>query len=123
MKPEHHIAKPTILVVDDQPEQLGALFAELQLNGYSLQVSRNSAETFKILTRFQPDIILLDVKLPDTDGFEVCLRLKRDEELCNIPVLRRSFQGIRLARRKPIPTIWAGPWRGSNGGISPTYWN
>ena len=87
MKQEHHIEKPTILVVDDQPEQLGALFAELQLNGYSLLISRSSAETFKILTRFQPDIILLDVRLPDTDGFEVCRRLKRDEELRNIPVL------------------------------------
>ncbi len=87
MKQEHHIEKPTILVVDDQPEQLGALFAELQMNGYSLLISRNSAETFKILTRFQPDIILLDVRLPDTDGFEVCRRLKRDEELRNIPVL------------------------------------
>ena len=74
-------------MVDDQPEQLGALFAELQLNGYSLLISRNSAEAFKILTRFQPDIILMDVRLPDTDGFEVCRRLKRDEGLRNIPVL------------------------------------
>ncbi len=87
MKPEHLIAKPTILIVDDQPEHLSALFAELQLNGYSLLVSRNGAEAFKVLSRFQPDIILMDVRLPDTDGFDVCRRLKRDEALRNIPVL------------------------------------
>jgi CheY-like chemotaxis protein len=87
MKPEHHITKPTILVVDDHPEQLSALFTELQLNGYSLLVSQNGAEAFKIFKRVQPDIILLDVRLPDMDGFEICRRLKQDEALCNIPVL------------------------------------
>ncbi len=87
MKPEHHITKPTILVVDDHPEQLSALFTELQLNGYSLLVSQNGAEAFKIFKRVQPGIILLDVRLPDMDGFEICRRLKQDEALCNIPVL------------------------------------
>ena len=90
MTPEHHITKPTILVVDDHPEQLSALFTELQFNGYSLLVSQNGAESFKILSRIQPDIILLDVRLPDMDGFEICRRLKQDEVMRHIPVLFTS---------------------------------
>jgi len=87
MKPEHHITKPTILVIDDHPEELSALFTELQLNGYSLLVSQNGAESFKIISRILPDIILLDVRLPDMDGFEVCRRLKQNKILYHIPVL------------------------------------
>lgn len=87
MESEHHLTKPTILVVDDHPEQLSALFTELQFKGYSLLVSQNGKETFKILTQIQPDIILLDVRLPDMDGFEICRQMKQDTNLCNIPVL------------------------------------
>ncbi len=87
MKQDHHITRPTILVVDDHPEQLSALFTELQLNGYSLLIAQNGAEAFRILGKIQPDMIVLDVRLPDMDGFEICRQLKQSGNGCEIPVL------------------------------------
>lgn len=87
MQAQHHIMKPTILVVDDHPEQMTALFTALQQAGYSLLIAKRGAEVLQLLTRVQPDLILLDVQLPDLDGFEVCRRLKQNDTVRQIPVL------------------------------------
>lgn len=87
MQPHYQLTKPTVLVVDDHPEHLKALFTELQHNGYSLLIAQNGTETLELLTLVQPDVILLDVKLPDMDGFEICRRLKQIDMVREIPVI------------------------------------
>ena len=69
--------KGTILVVDDEPANLGVLFEYLQDAGFKVLVAENGRSALERVERTQPDIILLDVKMPDIDGFEV-YRLMRE---------------------------------------------
>ena len=81
------LGKPYVLVVDDQPEQLGALLKALQSAGYNLLIAQSGGEALQLLAQVQPDVILLDVTLPDMDGFDICRQLKGSQALRDIPVL------------------------------------
>ena len=80
-------SKKTILIVDDEPTTLdlfeGFLFAE----GYHLIFAESGPETLARLEEIAPDVILLDVMMPEMDGFEVCRRLKADERWRYIPII------------------------------------
>jgi len=79
--------KGMILVVDDIPENIKILGEILKNQGYSIAVATNGQETFEILDHQLPDLILLDIMLPDIDGFEICKRLKQNKKTWGIPVI------------------------------------
>jgi phosphoserine phosphatase RsbU/P len=66
----------TILVVDDSPVNLQVLVRTLQSSGHRILAARSGRAAIDIATRAKPDLILLDVMMPDMDGFEVCRTLK-----------------------------------------------
>ncbi len=66
----------TILVVDDSPMNLQVLVRTLQSSGHRILAARSGRAAIDIATRARPDLILLDVMMPDMDGFEVCRLLK-----------------------------------------------
>jgi len=71
-------ATPTILVVDDE-EQVRSFFLRLlEDEGYRVEVAGDGPGALAAVARHAPDVVLLDVRLPELDGFEVCRRLKRD---------------------------------------------
>ncbi|MDA3906613.1 MAG: response regulator [Bacteroidales bacterium] len=78
---------PIILLVDDIPENIQLLGAILKNQGYSFALTTSGKETYKLLEKVTPDIILLDVMLPDEDGFKICKNLKNIESTKDIPVL------------------------------------
>ena len=80
-------SKGLILAVDDNPENLGVLFEYLDLAGFSVLLVQNGENALMQAEDKQPDIILLDIMMPDLDGFEVCRRLKANETTKNIPVI------------------------------------
>ena len=69
---------PQILLVDDNPTNLQVLYQTLDGHGYRLLAARNGKDALAIAERAAPDLILLDVMMPDIDGFETCARLKAD---------------------------------------------
>jgi DNA-binding NtrC family response regulator len=69
---------PQILMVDDNATNLQVLYQTLEGNGYRLLAARNGKDAISIAHRALPDLILLDVMMPDMDGFETCARLKAD---------------------------------------------
>ena len=75
-----------LLVVDDQPINIQVMH---QLFGADCQVfmATNGARALSVCKDKRPDLVLLDVVMPDMDGFEVCRRLKADHTLCHIPVV------------------------------------
>ena len=77
----------TILAVDDKIENLKILIKYLEDSGFELMVAQGGEEAFKHLDRVIPDVILLDVLMPDMDGFEVCRRLKKNPATKDIPVI------------------------------------
>ncbi len=80
-------AKPTILVVDDTPDNI-TLLCSLLGEQYKNKVATNGEKALKIAaTAPQPDLILLDIMMPDMDGYEVCRRLKADPSTAHIPII------------------------------------
>ncbi len=76
-----------ILIVDDTPANIQTLTAILKANGYQISVATNGKQALDVLARVHPDLILLDVMMPEMDGYETCRRLKADEQLSQIPVI------------------------------------
>ena len=79
--------KSTILIVDDQPDNLELLVQILKDAGYDTRPTLNGQVALGAVEYTQPDLILLDIRMPDMDGFEVCKRLKALPQSRNIPVI------------------------------------
>lgn len=85
MNPE--TSKPLILIVDDTPTNIQVL-AENLINDYRIKVAGTGEAALEaIALHGPPDLILLDVMMPEMDGYEVCRRLKSDSATCSIPVI------------------------------------
>ena len=78
MKPDK-VHAPQILLVDDNSTNLQVLYQTLEGHGYRLLAARSGKDAVAIAQRAVPDLILLDVMMPEMDGFETCARLKADE--------------------------------------------
>ena len=76
-----------ILIVDDNPSNRKMLEIILNKSGYDTISLEDGKETIKKTAEIQPDLILLDVMMPGTDGFEVCEQLKSAKETKDIPVI------------------------------------
>ena len=80
-------SQTTILIVDDNPANVGVLFESLQREGFKVLVAQDGASALTRVQRIQPDIILLDVVMPDIDGFETCRLLKAQPLLQDTPII------------------------------------
>ncbi|MGA3007957.1 MAG: response regulator, partial [Opitutaceae bacterium] len=78
---------PKILVVDDQPINVQLLKRKLEREGIKVSAAYTGQEALDSVQQEQPDLILLDVMMPDMDGIEVCQRLQEKEETRSIPVI------------------------------------
>ncbi len=76
-----------ILIVDDTPANLDVLSETLSIVGYDVAIATTGERALKQVERKSPDLILLDITMPDMDGFEVCKRLKANPTTRNIPVI------------------------------------
>jgi DNA-binding response OmpR family regulator len=79
-----------ILVVEDTPANIQTLSTILKQEGYQISVATNGRQALQVLERVRPDLILLDIMMPEMDGFEVLRRLKEDARLRHVPVIMIS---------------------------------
>jgi PAS domain S-box-containing protein len=79
--------KGTILLVDDIPDNLQLLSELLLISNYTVRRVTSGKMALKTIKVKAPDVILLDIKMPEMDGYEVCQALKTDQKLCDIPVI------------------------------------
>jgi DNA-binding NtrC family response regulator len=91
---------PQILLVDDNPTNLQVLYQTLEGNGYRLLAARSGKDAISIAERAVPDLILLDVMMPDMDGFETCTRLKlnartRESAIIFLSALTEAREKVR----------------------------
>lgn len=77
----------TILIVDDKPANLQLLSQILESHGHEVRSAKNGAQALKSTMVEVPDLILLDIRMPDLDGFAVCRKLKENPFTQNIPVI------------------------------------
>lgn len=86
-----------ILAVDDDPLILEVLRKILAQAHFEVLGASNAAEALKSCAQTKPDLILLDVNLPDAKGIDVCLRIKEDDRLKHIPVLLITGEALDAA--------------------------
>lgn len=79
--------KQKILVVDDTPANVSLLTKILSNHGYKVRVALSGKLALQSVQASPADLILLDIKMPDMDGYEVCRQLKASEQTCSIPVI------------------------------------
>lgn len=99
------MATPKILVVDDQPINVQLLKRKLEREGMSVATSYSGREALDLVKADKPDLILLDVMMPEMDGIEVCQRLQADKETKAIPVI---FITARTSKEGKIEGLGVG---------------
>jgi DNA-binding response OmpR family regulator len=78
---------PFVVIVDDVVDNVRLLHHCLKDEGYSFAVARNAAELFQVMETRSPTLVLLDVMLPDLDGFSILKRLRADARWSDLPVI------------------------------------
>src|SRR6202040_930251 len=76
-----------VLVVDDEEQNRTLLHDPLEACGYEVTEAENGMQALQKIAEHPPDVILLDVMMPQMDGFEVCRRLKTDAKTAHLPIL------------------------------------
>ncbi|HEY9805126.1 MAG TPA: EAL domain-containing protein [Candidatus Obscuribacterales bacterium] len=93
-----------ILVIDDIPENLRLLATILVKEGYNVRKALNGSMALTAVQTVPPDLILLDIMMPDMDGYEVCHRLKADPQTAKIPIIFLSALSEGLDKAKAFET-------------------
>ncbi len=110
--------KPTILVVDDDPETVLALTVRLEASGYSVVRAGDGASAISAAHSQSPALIVLDLGLPDGDGYKVMEKLKSSGKTASIPIIvltardphRNQEHSYNIGAfdffQKPVPDKW-----------------
>lgn len=93
------MAKKRILLVDDEPNVLKLLGKRLEFNNYEVATAQNGKEGITKALEWKPDLIVLDLLMPDMDGVQVCNQLKANQATCGIPVVMLTAAGIENAEK------------------------
>jgi len=80
-------SKRTIMVVDDNPDLVEIVRLTLESKGFNVRCAYNGQELFTGLEELKPDLIILDIMMPEMDGLKVLTRLKGDPGTASIPVI------------------------------------
>ena len=89
-----------ILVVEDEDNIALALEHLMRREGYRLARVANGAEALGAITRDHPDLVLLDVMLPEVSGYEICQSVRMDPALSDVKILMMTARGNTVERRK-----------------------
>jgi DNA-binding response OmpR family regulator len=97
----------TVLVADDDPDIIRFVEVNLHLEGYQVEVARDGQQALDKALDLQPDLVLLDVRMPVIDGFTVCSRLRADPRGAGIPVILVTANIPILADRQRAREVGA----------------
>ncbi len=81
------MAKRKILIVDDEPHLLELLKERLEHNDYEVLYLNCGKDAVKVTTEQQPDLVILDIMLPDKNGYDICYEIKHSDQTAAIPVI------------------------------------
>ncbi len=102
---------PTVLLVEDSPTQAQQIKEVLESVGLTVRIATDGPDGIREALENPPDLIVLDIKLPSMDGYQVCRRLKRAEETQNVPVImltdktgaKETMTGLKAGADDYIP--------------------
>tara|TARA_E500000075_G_scaffold134720_1_gene152318 strand:+ start:1047 stop:1724 length:678 start_codon:yes stop_codon:yes gene_type:complete len=111
------VAKKSILVVDDEHDLLDLLEYNLKKEGFKVYLADNGEKGINLAQKHQPDLVLLDVMMPEMSGFEVCEALRQDADIKRLPIIfltakddeASEVEGLTIGAddyiTKPISTV------------------
>ena len=76
-----------ILIVDDEPNIVISLEFLMKKEGFDVRVARNGTEALEIINRDLPSLVLLDIMMPDVDGYAICSQVKKSDKLKHIKIV------------------------------------
>jgi two-component system alkaline phosphatase synthesis response regulator PhoP len=85
--------KKRILVVDDEPDFASIVQGNLEKEGFEVEVAYDGVEGLEKVKANPPDVIVLDVMMPEKDGYKMCKEVKADERFAHIPVIMLTAVG------------------------------
>jgi two-component system KDP operon response regulator KdpE len=91
-----HDAEIRLLLVDDNLQLLDAISRSLTRSGYAVETAKSGEEGLDKVARFDPDLVVLDVMMPDMDGWEVCQRLRQSSDVPIIMLTARTNEADRV---------------------------
>ena len=89
--------KKRILVVDDEPDFVSIVQANLEKEGFEVDVAYDGVEGMEKVKGNPPDAIVLDVIMPEKDGYQMCAELKADERYVDIPIVMLTAVASRVS--------------------------
>ncbi|NMM36848.1 MAG: response regulator [Glaciimonas sp.] len=91
-----------ILIADDEPNIVISIEFLMQQSGYEVATARDGADAMQKIASFQPDLVLLDIMLPKLNGFEVCQRVRENNQWDRIKIVMLSAKGREIEVSKGI---------------------
>jgi two-component system alkaline phosphatase synthesis response regulator PhoP len=91
-----------ILVVDDEPNIVRSLAFVFNKEGYDVSIAEDGAQAMTMIRKSKPDILILDVMMPNKSGYDVCREVKSDPELQNIHVFMLTAKGQKGDREDAL---------------------
>lgn len=95
-------ARKSILVVEDEDNIALALEHLMRREGYALSRVASGADALPAIARDHPDLVLLDVMLPEVSGYEICQSVRLDPALSDVKILMMTARGNQMERRKGL---------------------
>jgi two-component system phosphate regulon response regulator PhoB len=89
---------PSVLVIDDEPDLLELVRINLEQAGYRTSTAASGRAALEALRRSRPDLIVLDLMLPDVSGMDVCRRLRSDPETADLPIIMLTAKADEVDR-------------------------
>lgn len=96
--PSEITKKALVLVVEDEPDIANLISYNLKIAGLDVDVARDARTALISLRKAQPDLILLDLMLPDADGMDICKSLRGNEKTCQVPIIMVTAKSEEIDR-------------------------
>ncbi len=91
-----------ILIVDDEPNIVDSLEFLMRGSDYEVRVARNGDEALRRAESFRPDLVLLDVMMPQRSGFEVCQKIRENPALRDVKIVMLTAKGRDLEKNRGL---------------------
>jgi two-component system cell cycle response regulator DivK len=98
------MADPIILYIEDDFQNRVLVRRVLQAYGFTVVEAENGREGLRVAEEMRPDLILMDINLPEMDGYEVTARLKRIESLAHVPIIAMTANVMKGDRERTLAT-------------------
>ena len=102
VRPHSSMKTPHILIVDDEPNIVMSLEFLMRKNGYQVGIARNGTEALAAIDQTPYDLVLLDIMMPDVDGYQVCQQLRQQPDRAGTKVIFLSAKSQRADIQKGL---------------------